>query len=409
MDLSIVSVAPRSCVSVLQQRWLFLALAATLNMLACSGSQQSELAPSPLQPASSPNSARYRLYGRITDRWDGSVNGARVELVSGPDAGAAVFSTNPAFYEFQNLRAGSYQVRVSREGYQTRDLQHEVAADTELNVRLELVPLTPESGTFEGTVAQLDTGQRLEGVLVEATSGVGAGRATFTSGAGVFRFELPPGPTKFKWSKEGYVAREGDYTIVAGTRSEVQVWLQKATTPPPFPPPPYTFTGTVRDSRRNTVGGAEIWLYSNGSPIDDRRGTGFADSSGRYTIVLQRTAQSVRAMSGGYVPSDVSIFASSSTTFVTDVTIRKIDRYTLLSPTSITVGELARVQGRAELDDGLSMMGCPCFSLVSSDSSVVAVDGTGSSGMIRGVAPGRATITGTYYGVTATLVVRVDP
>jgi hypothetical protein len=95
--------------------------------------------------------------------------------------------------------------------------------------------------------------------------------------------------------------------------------------------------------------------------------------------------------------------------FVTDVTIRKIDRYAILSPTSIKVGELARVQGRAELDDGSSVTGCVCFSLVSSDPSVVAVDGTGSSGIIRGVAPGSATITGTYFGLTATLVVGVNP
>ena len=503
MEPSIVSIAPRLCVSVPQQRRAFLALAVTLATLACGGSPQSGVTPSPLsvssaagtatpakfsvsgtvlgaigplpdasveldgpgrydtrtdaagvyrfsqvergeyvlrasspgyanaewpvaidadtardvplQPASSPpsssDSARYRLYGRITDRWDGSVNGAKVELVSGPDAGAAVFSTNPALYEFRNLQAGRYQVRVSREGYQTRDVQQELVADTELNIRLEVAPLPPQTGAFEGTVADPGTGQRLEGVFVEATGGVGAGRATFTSGAGVFGFELPAGTTRFRWSKEGYTAREAEHTITAGVRTEVQVWLQKATPPPPFPPPPYMFTGTVRDSRRNPVGSAEIWLYSNGSPIDDRRGTGFTDSSGRYTITLQRTAQSVRAMKDGYVTNDVSIFASSnsSATFVTDVTIRKIDGYMLLSPTSIRVGELARTEGRAELDDGSSVTGCVCFQLVSSNPSVVAVDGNGSSGMIRGVAPGSATITGTYFGVMTTLVVRVNP
>jgi hypothetical protein len=351
------------------------------------------------------------LYGRITDRLDGSVNGAKVDLVSGPDAGVTVFSMNPALYEFRNLRPGTYQVRVSREGYQTRTVQQEVVADTELNIRLELAPLPPQTGTFEGTVADPGTGQRLEGALVEATGGVGAGRATFTSGAGVFRFELPAGTTRFRWSKDGYIAREAEHTITAGVRTEVQMWLQKATTPPPFPPPPYTFTGMVRDSRRNPVASSEIWLYSNGSPIDDRRGTGFTDSSGRYTITLQRTAQSVRAMKDGYVTSDVPVFASSSSsaTFVTDVTIRKIDRYTLLSPTSIRVGELARMEGRVELDDGSSVTGCPCLQLVSSNPSVVAVDGNGSSGMIRGVAPGSASITGTYFGMTTTLVVRVNP
>jgi carboxypeptidase family protein len=352
------------------------------------------------------------LYGRIIDRWDGSVSGAQVELVSGPDAGMSVFATNPALYEFRNLRAGTYQVRVSREGYQTRDVQQELVADTELNIRLEVRPLPPQVGTFEGRVEQLDTGQRLESVLVEATIGVGAGRATFTSGAGVFRFELPAGTTKFRWSKEGYVSREAEYTITNGARTEVQVFLQKVTTPPPFPPPPYTFTGIVRDSQRNGVAGAEIWLYSNGSPIDDRRGSGFTDSSGRYTIILQRTAQSVRAMKNGYVPNDASIFASSnsSMTFVTDVTIKKIDRYTLLSPTSIRVGELIRMEGRVELDDGSNITGgCVCSQLTSSDPSIIAVDGTGYSGFIRGVAPGSATLTGTYYGVTTTLAVRVNP
>ena len=194
---------------------------------------------------------------------------------------------------------------------------------------------------------------------------------------------------------------------------------ESGVTPSPLPPssaattpPPHTFTGTVRDSRRNAVGDAEIWLYSNGSPIDDRRGTGFADGSGRYTIVLQRTAQSVRAMKDGYVPNDASIFASSntSTTFVTDVIIKKIDRYMLLSPTSIRAGESVRTEGRVDLDDGSSVTGgCVCAQLTSSDPSVVFIDGTGYTGFIRGVAPGSATITGTYYGVTTTLVVRVNP
>jgi hypothetical protein len=272
--------------------------------------------------------------------------------------------------------------------------------------------LPSQTGTFEGTVEQLDTGQRLEGVLVEAASGAGAGRATFTSGAGVFRLELPPGTTRLTWSKEGYVPREAEYTITTGARTEVQVRLQKITTPPPFPPPPYTFTGTVRDSRRNPVGNAEIWLYGNGSPIDDRRGAGVTDGSGRYTIVLQRTAQSVRAMKDGYIPNDASIFASSnsSTTFVTDVALKKIDRYMLLSPTSIRVGESVRVEGRVELDDGSTVTGgCVCAQLTSSNPSVVFIDGTGYTGFIRGVAPGSATITGTYYGVTTTLAVRVNP
>ena len=150
-----------------------------------------------------------------------------------------------------------------------------------------------------------------------------------------------------------------------------------------------------------------MWLYSNGSPIDDRRGTGFADSSGReYTIVLQRTAQTVRAMKDGYVPNDVSIFASSNSSH--DVRDRRHHQenqslHAALADVDQGLASWLACKDAPELDDGSSSVtGCPCFSLVSSDSSVVAVDGTGSSGMIRGVAPGSATITGTYYGVRTT-------
>jgi hypothetical protein len=63
----------------------------------------------------------------------------------------------------------------------------------------------------------------------------------------------------------------------------------------PFPPPPHTFTGLVTDSRGNPVNGAEVWVYGNSSPIDDRRGAGFTDASGRYTIVAGRLASEARA------------------------------------------------------------------------------------------------------------------
>jgi hypothetical protein len=244
----------------------------------------------------------------------------------------------------------------------------------------------------------------------------GPGRySTRTDAQGAYRFsQVQRGEYVLRASSPGHANAEWPLTIEADTTRDVP--LQPASSPPstpaPFPPPPYTFSGTVRDSRRNPVGGAEIWLYSNSSPIDDRRGSGVADSSGRYTITLQRTAQTVRAMKDGYVTNDVSILGTSSsgTTFVTDVTIRKIDRYTLLSPTSLKVGDVVRMEGRVELDDGSSVTGgCVCFQLTSSHPSIVAVDGTGNSGFIRGVAPGTATITGTYFGVTTTLVVRVNP
>jgi len=114
-----------------------------------------------------------------------------------------------------------------------------------------------QTGTLEGVVTDAQTGQRLAEVRVEATAGTGAGPVTLTNGSGLFTFEVAPGSTRFRWTKEGYEGHDAEYAIAIGAKTEVQVALQKLPSSSPFPPPPYTFTGLVTDSRGNTVSGAE--------------------------------------------------------------------------------------------------------------------------------------------------------
>ena len=363
--------------------------------------------PNPTPPAPSPSPARYRLYGLVHDNIGSSIIGARVELVSGPDAGAAMVVQYPAVYEFRNLRAGVYVVRASRGGYQTREVQQSLAADTELKIDLGPVSLSPQVGGFEGLVFDRTNGQKLDAVRVEGLSGVGAGRVTTSNEAGVFWFELPPGATRFRWSKDGYVSHEQEVRSSAGATTQINVFLEKfVPPPPPLFTPPYTVTGTVSDSRGNPVSGADVSIYGQQSPIDHRYGFGRTDSAGRFSITSpERRPTGIKVAKDGYVTKDVQGGSTPpSSTWTVNITIPRIERYVLVSPTSVKVGQSSKVEGQVTLDDGSRTTGVT--GLTSSNEAVaVALSGV----WVWGKAPGTATITGFYFGVSSTLQVRVVP
>lgn len=95
-----------------------------------------DVASSP-SPAPAPQPKLFRLYGSVVDRIGSGVPGARVDVVSGPEAGASVVVQNPARYEFRDLIAGTYVVRASRDGCRTTEVRQQITADTQLDIRLE--------------------------------------------------------------------------------------------------------------------------------------------------------------------------------------------------------------------------------------------------------------------------------
>jgi hypothetical protein len=181
------------------------------------------------------------------------------------------------------------------------------------------------------------------------------------------------------------------------------------TGPPPQEPvqPRYTVTGDVRDSRGAPVAGAEIWIYGNDSPIDNRYGVTYTDSDGRYSVSSEtRVPHAVRAMKDGYVRSDVPIVASASPDmWRADITIAHIDRYTLLVPAGMAVGEWVRLQAQIDLDDGSTSTGFHFMELSSSNGAVLHVEPTG---WINGLSAGTATVSARYYGAPASASVRVS-
>jgi hypothetical protein len=262
----------------------------------------------------------------------------------------------------------------------------------------------PETGLIDGVVRDGDGA--LAGALVEVT-GTPGGSAT-TSMAGVFSFKLPAGITRLRASKSGYYPRETDVIVQLGATVPVGIVLEKFAVSQPPLQPPYAVRGLVRNGRGASLSGAEVWIYGNNSPIDNRYGVTWTDGTGRYTVSSpQRIPQAVRAMKDGHIPRDVSILSGpdAPSTWTVDVVLVHIDRYTLVPILPLTVGQTARLDAHADLDDGSTQRGLLFMRLTSNDPSILQTENTG---WITGIAPGTATVTATYYGVTTTLQIRVE-
>jgi hypothetical protein len=117
--------------------------------------------------------------------------------------------------------------------------------------------------------------------------------------------------------------------------------------------------------------------------------------------------QAVRALKDVHIPRDVAIlgFPDATSTWMVDVVLVHIDRYTFLSPPPLTVGRSAKLETQLDLDDGSSRTRSIFMQLTSSDPSVLQV---GPDGSAQGVATGTATVTASYYGAAATVRIRVD-
>jgi len=265
---------------------------------------------------------------------------------------------------------------------------------------------TPQTGLIDGTVRDADGA--VVGALVEVTAAPGGSATTGT--AGTFSFRLPVGITRLRATKSGYYPRETDVIVQAGATAPVGIVLERFAGSQPVPQPPYTVKGLVRNGRGALVPGAEVWIYGNNSPIDNRYGVTFTDGTGHYTVISpERFPHAVKAMKDGHITRDVSILTgpdANSTVTVEDVVLVHIDRYTLVPIPPLTVGQSVQLEGQTDLDDGSTQRGFLISQITSSNPSVVQVQT--NYGRVQGIAPGTATVTATYYGVTTTLQIRVE-
>jgi hypothetical protein len=159
----------------------------------------------------------------------------------------------------------------------------------------------------------------------------------------------------------------------------------------------FTYSGIVTDGQGRPVAGAIV----RGGP-----NSGTTDANGRYEF--QSSYSSVPGNvhpPNGYERKPVRWTDSFVLTPGQDLTIRRITGLTVTPPATLAVGAQTQVIMQVIFDTGaIESPVYEVFELSSSDPSILRA-GSGSADMDRvsmwGVAPGTASVTGRYFGVSS--------
>jgi hypothetical protein len=129
-------------------------------------------------------------------------------------------------------------------------------------------------------------------------------------------------------------------------------------------------------------------------------------SDGTFSITTQSTANVVRVSRDGFVSVENPAPPALQARTLVNVTIPRITRYALQAVPNLRVGQSATLQTEVDTDDGLTSAGRAYTSTTSSNDAIVALSGLGT---LVAPAPGTATVTAVYSGLTATQSVQVIP
>ncbi|MFC0186763.1 carboxypeptidase regulatory-like domain-containing protein [Fictibacillus aquaticus] len=210
-------------------------------------------------------------------------------------------------FAFPNLAAGSYQVNIIAEGYQSATVGA-IVVNGEVS---ELtVPLAPEQGSISGVVTDEITGLPVSGSFIEVTDANGVLAATITSDQdGAFRIDnLLTGPLNVRATARSYGSATVGVIVNAMSVSTVELSL---------PPDPGSIAGTVTRPDGTPAGNTTIKIVDRKnttitSVITDEDGSYEVDDldEGQYTITANNTNSGSGIGSGIVLPdmeTDVDI------------------------------------------------------------------------------------------------------
>jgi hypothetical protein len=201
---------------------LFIALSAVVS--SCNKS-----APTPV----SPPTAGFTLRGLVQETADFDldvIGAAIVEITTGPSAGESTITDSMGRFEIAGV-SGTFNLRISKEGYVATGRTVTVTADVFLNITLDRDDGSDEPGktfTLSGTVVRKQgSGGPLAGALVEVVDGDQAGYSSTTDGGGNYSIPGLSGEISVKASRDGY---EDLYKTVDMTEDVTQIF--RLITPP---------------------------------------------------------------------------------------------------------------------------------------------------------------------------------
>ena len=265
-------------------------------------------------------------------------------------------------------------------------------------------PVQPSAGqtfTLSGTIRDSSTSAPVPSARVQFMSGINAGRLAVAGPDGRYTLSgLRAGAGVVRTYGPEHAASEQTYTIAGDATLDVGLTRRPAVSTPA----PYTYAGTIWDSRGEPVAGAAITLIrdSAANPL----GIVTSGADGTFSITTQATANSIRVTRDGFVSVENPAPPALLPTTVVNVTIPRIVRYALQTVPTLTVGQSTTLITEVDTDDGLRAVGRTYTSTTSSSEAILAVSGLGS---LIARAPGTATVTAIYSGLTATQNVQVIP
>ncbi len=264
--------------------------------------------------------------------------------------------------------------------------------------------MTPPAGqtfTLSGVVSDSATNAPVGAARVQFMTGINAGRIATAGTDGQYAFDgLRAGPGLVR--VYGVEHAPLDVTIVIPLIAPQNFVLGRI--PTRTIPGPFTYTGTVWDSRGEPVAGAALTVIrdSDASPL----GIVTSGSDGTFSVTTQSTANTIRVTRDGFVSVENPAPPAFQPTTVVNVTIPRITRYALQAVPSLSVGQSVTLITEVDTDDGLRSIGRVYTNTTSSNEAIVAITGLGS---IVARAPGTATVTAVYSGLTATQTIQVVP
>ena len=162
-----------------------------------------------MPPLSTPVPTTYALIGVITDiSTHAGIPGARLEVLTGANAGTTATADQSGAYVFANLVAGSFRLRASADNYASGEqgvtVPDNPRADFELrHIAYMLTGVITDSSKHAGIAA----------ARVEAINGPNAGKAATTDTTGTYVMtDLAAGTSKMQASAAGYDSGEQNVT-----------------------------------------------------------------------------------------------------------------------------------------------------------------------------------------------------
>jgi thermitase len=233
--------------------------------------------------------------GSITGTVTDAENGSPIVDATVTDGTRTAATDATGKYIIADLPPGSYEVTVSKEGYESSSSTVDVPSGNSAVVDFSLNEVIV-LGSITGSVTDAEDGSPIVGTAV--TDGA---RTATTDASGEYTIaDVPSGSYEVTASKEGYQTSSSTVDVLPGTTAVAEFSLNEIIIPG-------SITGSVTD--------AEDGSPIVGATVNDGTRTAITDASGKYTLIdVPPGSYEVTASKEGYESTTSSVTVTSGET-----------------------------------------------------------------------------------------------